>query len=112
MYQPKIQNASFFHDKKNKIKVLSLPYTDDDISMIFYLPTEKDSNVAKMTVLLQKINLESLRRQIVQPVMIPKFTMEFRIDQLKKIMETMGARNMWTASANFNGKDSLQHPIS
>ena len=106
MYQPKIQNASFFHDKKNKIKVLSLPYTDDDISMIFFLPTEKDSNVAKMTVLLQKINLESLRRQIVQPVMIPKFTMEFRIDQLKIIMEIMGARNMWTASANFNGKDS------
>ena len=108
MYQSKINNASFVHDKKNKIKVLSLPYTDEDISMIFYLPTEIKSNVKKLTILLQKINLEKLRSQPVQPVMIPKFTMEFRIDELKKIMETMGARNMWSSSANFNGKDSYQ----
>ena len=105
MYQPKIQNASFFHDKKNKIKVLSLPYKDEDISMIFYLPTEDKmySNVEKMTSLLQKINLESLRRQSVAPIQIPKFTMKLRIDDLKQIMVTLGAKDMWTTSANFNG---------
>jgi len=104
LYLPKIDDASYFYYKENKIKVLSLPYREDDISMIFYLPTEKNfENVEKMTDLLQKINLENLRSQPVQPVMIPKFTMEFRIDNLRKIMETMGAKRMWTAKANFNG---------
>ena len=104
LYLPKIDNASYLYDKENKIKVLSLPFKEDDISMIFYLPTEKNFDAEKMTALLQKINLEKLRSQPVQPVIIPKFTTEFRIDNLRKIMETMGAKRMWTAKANFNGK--------
>ena len=104
-FDDEFDEFSFFHDKKNKIKVLSLPYKDEDISMILYLPTEDKmySNVEKMTSLLQKINLESLRRQSVAPIQIPKFTMKLRIDDLKQIIVTMGAKDMWTTSANFKG---------
>ena len=108
----KIDNVKFFHDKENKVKVLSLPYKDEDFSMIFYLPTEKTSKVEKITELLEKISLESLTNQTVGPVQIPKFTMELLIDDLKGIMESLGAKDIWTGSANFKGRYVLQQLIS
>ena len=104
LYQAKMDNVKFFHDKKNHVKVLSLPYKDEDFSMIFYLPTEKKAKVEKMTELLEQINLKSLRKNTVAPVQIPKFTMKSSIDDLKGIMESLGAKEMWTDLANFKGK--------
>ena len=104
LYHEKLGNVNFFLDNKNQVKVLSLPYKDENFSMIFYLPTDEKTKMEKMTELLQQINLKSLSKQPVAPVQIPKFTMKLKINDLKEIMESLGAEEVWTPSANLKGK--------
>ncbi|XP_014296435.1 alaserpin isoform X2 [Microplitis demolitor] len=97
-----------------KAEVVEIPYDDDKISMLVFLPVNEglqDLSVLSRDLSYTPIStiLNSLRdTELI--LLMPRFSVETKID-LRPTLETLGIRNLFTYNANltkFSLKDSVK----
>lgn len=99
-----ITKPAIKHMQNEDFSMLELPYSNDSLSMVFILPNEKDG-IKKLEDKLsydmykQAYNQMQKRKVVIS---IPKFTMEFELDLVKKF-EGMGMTDAFSGKADFSG---------
>jgi serine protease inhibitor len=98
------QEHSFNFYKSDKLKLLELPYKDDQFSMIFILPDksielnviENDINIAELSTLMDKM------RPVDVSVQIPRFHIEWGATDLTHVLQELGMQKAFTSYADFS----------
>ncbi len=98
------QQDQFPYAENTHCQILELPYADDRLSMIFFLPKEKDGlttfeNLMTISALEQWMQL--LNATMVR-VSLPRFQLESRID-LSQTLVNMGMTEAFGIQADFSG---------
>ncbi|MDJ0921437.1 MAG: serpin family protein [Henriciella sp.] len=101
------QTAHFKYLKRPGFKALELPYLNDDLSMVVFLPDAEDGLSKfeeKMTVsrVDQWINMLAASEPERVKVKLPKIEMKQRL-QLKEALKSLGMVNSFTGKAEFSG---------
>lgn len=101
---------SYFDDRENNCKIIELPYSGDDVSMLIILPNEIDG----ASQLEQMINTEMLSQWIMSlenttvKVSIPKFILSQHFE-LKEVLSQLGISDLFDAgSADLSGLSSVE----
>jgi serine protease inhibitor len=100
------QKYEFRYGECDGLQVLELPYSGDDLSMIVFLPTERDG----MAKLEESMTEENLRRWIRNlwktevMVFLPSFEMTFPF-RLDDTLISMGMVDAFSKKADFSGMD-------
>lgn len=84
-------------------KILEMPYEGHELSMVIFLPNERNG-ITQLQEKLVDADLTDILQQMSQNTVIvelPKFTIESTIPMSDALKE-MGAANMFTDSANFS----------
>lgn len=90
---------NYFFDEKHNCRVLELPYSGDDASMMLILPEQLDG-LSKLELSLTVGNLKrwtSLLTNTTVSVMLPKFKLNKEID-LKTVLPELGIRDIFDSS--------------
>ncbi|XP_074031214.1 leukocyte elastase inhibitor isoform X7 [Leptinotarsa decemlineata] len=99
-------------DETLDAKVLELPYTNKDISMLIILPNDKNG-IAKLEEKLSQTDLTKITENMYRPevmVSLPKFKIEQTID-LKDSLTELGLGNMFSDTADFSGMLDSSEPL-
>ena len=101
---------SYFVDKENKCKVIELPYSGDDITMLIALPNE----INGVSQLEQVINTEMMSQWIMSlenttvKVSIPKFILSQHFE-LKEVLSKLGIIDLFEPGiADLSGISSVE----
>lgn len=101
---------SYFVDKENDCKVIELPYSGDDISMLIALPSEIDG----VSQLEQVINSEMMSQWIMSlenttvKVSLPKFILSQHFE-LKEVLNKLGINDLFVPGiADLSGISSVE----
>ncbi|MBN1805663.1 MAG: serpin family protein [Sedimentisphaerales bacterium] len=98
------QKAEFGYMETSSFQVLELPYVDDDLSMIIFLPKEYDGlSEFEKTITVENISkwLSKLRKRETI-VSVPKFKMTSHFS-LASVLESMGMTDAFSGTADFSG---------
>ncbi|XP_066247833.1 serine protease inhibitor 3/4-like isoform X5 [Euwallacea similis] len=91
-------------DETLDAKVLELPYSNSDVSLLVILPNKRNG-IANLEKKLAETDLTKITENMFKPevvVKLPKFKIETTID-LKKPLEKIGLGEIFTNKANFSG---------
>ena len=100
------QTGKFFYMQADNFKALELPYVEDELSMVVFLPNKANGlgefeekltndNLSKWIADLEKSRVEV-------KVSIPKFKMTNRFS-LASVLRSMGMTDAFSSSADFSG---------
>ncbi|MHC4866601.1 MAG: serpin family protein [Planctomycetota bacterium] len=102
------QTADFGYMEDKDFQALELPYVDDELSMLIFLPKEVDG-LAEFEKKLTHENLTKwqarLRKReviVAVPVAVPKFKLTSQFS-LAAVLSAMGMGNAFSSSADFSG---------
>ena len=108
------QRGRFGYTEADGLQVLVLPYLGDDLSMVVFLPAEKDG----LATLEGRLSAESLARwtdRLVEcevQVHLPRFRFRFG-DDLVSVLVAMGMADACDRDrADFSGMDGIVHWLS
>ena len=96
------QTERFRYTENEKMQIIELPYKNDRLSMIIFLPKSTDSknfdslltiNIFKSIQSLQSVKID---------LFLPKFKFTY-FSSLNDILKEMGMRNAFTERADFSG---------
>jgi len=89
------------YDETPSLKILELPYDNENTSMVFFLPKSDKSSNNLMNLVSQYplSNLKTVQESNVS-IAIPRFKMTFKIN-LEPEMRKLGLQEMFTEKANF-----------
>jgi serpin B len=98
------QTAEFGYTETNNFQVLELPYVDNDLSMIIFLPKEYDG-LSEFEETLTVENLSNwlnklYKREVI--VSVPKFKMTSQFS-LASVLRSMGMTDAFSGNADFSG---------
>ncbi|XP_057668301.1 serine protease inhibitor 3/4-like isoform X4 [Diorhabda carinulata] len=102
----------FKNDEALDAKVLELPYTNRDLSMIVILPNQIDG-IDDLEAKLAKTDLTKITENMYRPdviVALPKFKIETTID-LEEPLKKMGLDVVFTENADFSGMLKSPEPL-
>jgi len=98
--------AYFNYTDTEKLKILELPYSGNDLSMLLILPKEND--IESVETMINPDNLDEWRNNLSEQrvnIYIPKFEFETKYS-LNSALQTMGINDAFTpGEANFSGMD-------
>lgn len=102
------EKAEFNYAENDKLQILEMPYSDEELSMLIFLP--KDDDLERLENLLSAKKLsewkKDLKKQRVK-IFIPKFKFEtkyFMVDDLR----AMGMPTAFESGADFSGMDGTK----
>lgn len=97
------QKGNFGYLETKDLQVLEMPYEGDDISMLIFLPKEKDG-LKNLEASLTAQNLEQWlpkwKREVL--VWVPKFRLTSQF-MLADVLRSLGMTDAFSASADFSG---------
>lgn len=98
------QTAEFGYMETESFQVLELPYVDDELSMIIFLPREIEGlDEFEKTLTVENLSkwLSRLyKREVI--VSVPKFKMTSQFS-LASVLKSMGMADAFSSNANFSG---------
>lgn len=103
------QKGLFGYSESEGVKLLEIPYSGNEFSMILFLPEKKDGLLA----LESQLSLKTLKRKVAALqkqeifVRLPKFRMEKSI-QLNETLKSMGMQLAFSDMADFSGMDGTK----
>jgi hypothetical protein len=94
------------YDEVNNVTVLELPYSENNRSMLIFLPdqAQENNNNNKIAQSVANIDLSEIRQQVPETtrVIIPRFKIKFQTF-LKGVMENMGVTDLFGDEADLTG---------
>ncbi|KAG8042319.1 hypothetical protein G9C98_004953 [Cotesia typhae] len=87
-----------------KAEVVEIPYDDDKISMLVFLPTKE--GLQSLSILSRDLSYTSISsilnslRETELILLMPRFSVETKTD-LRSTLETLGIKQLFTVNANF-----------
>ncbi|XP_063903044.1 leukocyte elastase inhibitor-like isoform X3 [Zophobas morio] len=98
--------------KEMGAKILELPYTNKNLSMVIILPFERNG-IAELEKKLTTVNLAEITNELWNAqvtVALPKFKIEQTID-LKDSLTELGLGEIFSPVANFSGMITSKEPL-
>ncbi|CAH1969250.1 unnamed protein product [Acanthoscelides obtectus] len=101
--------AKFWHSKELEVKFLELPFTTENITMIFILPDAKHGLSSMKGTIENYINHKQFSKRKVH-IKLPKFSTQITLD-LVSFLKEKGVKSLFNSSADLSGI-SLQKGLS
>lgn len=97
------QTEHFKYTENQKIQIIELPYENDRLSMIVFLPRSNNSNSTDSLLTLDSFNknIQDLRSEKIR-LYLPKFKFTY-FSSLNNVLQEMGMKDAFTNKANFSG---------
>lgn len=97
------QTEYFRYTENEKVQIIELPYENDRLSMIVFLPRSNNSNSADLLLTIDSFNknIQDLRSEKIR-LYLPKFKFTY-FSLLNNVLQEMGMRDAFTSKADFSG---------
>jgi len=97
------QNEHFRYTENEKMQIIELPYKNDRLSMLIFLPRSTDSNNFDSLLTINSLNknIQDLKTEKVR-LFLPKFKFTY-FSSLNDILKEMGMKDAFTERADFSG---------
>lgn len=102
-------NEFYAYTNSNGIKAIQLPYGEGDIAMDIFLPEEEEQSISTLFLGLSTETKEELLESLnqaepeeFQTIAIPKFTIDYTVEDMNDIMKDLGMIDAFNENADFS----------